>query len=149
MSSIVELVDSFWEWTGYVERFKGHELSRLPIDPCDFPRLSEIQKECALLINQMLSDEEVDAFLTCMAIDNECECILSECNKRASDLFLIAIISKGIIHPQSMARWQVAELLRRDIPGRRGYLTALLFDKDPYVRKRAGNVAREIMPLDE
>lgn len=149
MNSIVELVDLFWGWTGYAERFKNYELTRLPIEPGDFPHLSEIQNECASLINQTLSDEEVDAFLTCMAIDNEYECILDECNKCACDIFLIAIISKGVSHPQSMARWQVAELLRKDVPGRKGYLTALLSDEDPYVRKRACNVAREIMLLDE
>lgn len=149
MNSIVELVDLFWGWTGYAERFKNHELTRLPIELSDFPHLPEMQTECACLINQTLSEEEVDAFLTCMAIDNECECILSECIKCACDLFLISIISRGISHPQSMARWQVTELLRKDIPGRKEYLTALMSDENHYVRKRAYNVASEIMLLDK
>ncbi len=143
MTNIIDFVSDFWEWTGCAKRYKDHDISLLPFDPVEYPLLHEMQRQCNALINQPLAAEEADAFLMCMAIDNESECILDECKKRADDDFINKLVSLGVRHPQSEVRWQMAELLRRDIPDRVVYLEALLHDTHPYVRKRAFNSAEE------
>jgi len=140
LSTIISLVDSFWKWTGYEERYKVCDISTLPIDPVDFPLLHEMRTQCDTLINQALSPKEIDAFLVCMAVDNEAEWILDACKKSANNDFLETIVSAGVCYPQMEVRWQIAELLRRNIPNRISYLTTLLADAHPYVRKRAYNV---------
>lgn len=139
MDSIKAHVNMFWKWAGYREET---DISRASFDPLSFPGFEDIKNICISRINKPLSAEEIDAFLLCMALDDEDECILDACKESANVTFLCALISKGISHPQSNARWQIAELLKReDIPNRQQYLSALLSDPHPYVRKRAFNVA--------
>lgn len=87
-----------------------------------------------------MSDQEVDDFLTCLALDSEDEQLLSWCIREASDDFLDNITQRGCNHIQPEARWQIAELLgRRSIPNGEKYLEILCNDPNDYVRKRAGN----------
>ena len=144
MTTLIEFVNAFWTWTGYAECYKGCDVEQLSVDPFDFPLLCEMQQACIELINKQLSIETTDAFLMCMAIDNECECILDACTALADESFLNILVSTGIHHSQSHARWQIAELLRRDVPNRIKFLNTLLHDEDSYVRKRAHNVLCDI-----
>ena len=145
MKGIVEMTDSFWKWAGYNFSWKEHDISDLALDPLCFPEFEELQKLCISLINNHLSDEELYAFLMCMALDFEDECILDACKERANTGFLCDLLSKGVSFPQIEARWQMAELLRKDMPNRQAYLNMLLHDSNSYVRKRANNVASEII----
>lgn len=145
MPRMIDYIDAFWKWTGRAECLKNTDISMLSVDPTDFPLLSEMVQTCTKFVNKPLSDEEVDAFLICMAIDNECECILDHCKTCADHAFLLRVIPQGIIHPQSEARWQMAELLRQNIPGREKFLSKLLADADSYVRQRARNVKDDIV----
>ena len=144
MTTLIEFVNAFWTWTGYADRYRGCDIEKLPIDPFNFPLLCQMQQACIDLINKQLSSAETDAFLMCMAIDNECECILDACRKSADESFLLMLVSAGIRHSQPQARWQVAELLRTDIPDRIQLLNLLSRDEDPYVQKRAKNVLCDI-----
>lgn len=138
--NLLQLVNQFWEWTGYPVNWRDKDIATLPIDPFSFPQLDDMRNICISFINQSLSIAEINAFLMCMAVDSECECILDACKEKANVDFLIQLIPIGIVHPQSDARWQMAELLKMDIPKNKVYLETLLNDPHPYVRKRAYNV---------
>ena len=85
-------------------------------------------------------DAEIDDYLTCMALDNEVENILSHCADHAPDSFIERIARRSLSHPQWNARWQAAELLyRREVPEWEALLTVLARDPHPYVRQRARN----------
>jgi hypothetical protein len=96
------------------------------------------------MINTQLMPNDMRMFLTAMAIDAEDEDILSACKEYAEDDFIYAIVSYGISHPQSEARWQMAELLRRQIKQQDFFLQQLLSDPDAYVRKRTHNVMQDL-----
>jgi hypothetical protein len=138
-----DFVDAFWDWAEIPQSKRILDINRFSVDPVEFPMLEQMQRACIACINNDLPVQELDAFLMCLAIDNESERILDACKSQANELFLHQLISNGVNHPQSGARWQIAELLRRDIPDRERYLKMLLQDKDAYVRKRAGNVLEQ------
>ena len=145
MDNLVRLLNSFWIWTQLPEEKWGNaDLIDLGVDAVLFPLIGEICDECINLINQQLSPEEINMFLMGLAIDSEDEDILNECKDCANDSFLYDIISEGVSHPQSEARWQLAEMLRRPIPQRDYFLKVLLSDTNLYVRKRANNVVRDL-----
>jgi hypothetical protein len=95
------------------------------------------------MVNASLTDEEINTFLFCMALDSEDECILDACKESANPEFLSELVRVGVTFPYSEARWQMAELLRGNIPHKTQYLLMLLADSDRYVRKRANNVFQE------
>ena len=86
----------------------------------------------------------MELFLVGLAMDAENEDILDACKDRAGVTFVSDMLCAGVFHPQSEARWQLTELLRKEIPQREHYLHILLADPDAYVRKRAGNIAEPI-----
>lgn len=140
MNKLALLINEFWLWTQLSkDKWKKTDIGDLPVQPTDFPRIGEICDACIALINMPLSPIDISLFLTGMAIDSEDEDIL-ECCKNANDAFLYDLISNGITHPQSEARWQLAELLRRDIPQRDHFLNILSEDLNSYVRNRANMV---------
>ena len=141
MSDLVQMLDCFWNLTAPTTLGCEQDISTLPFDPLSYPQFHNLRNECINLINSSISQEEINAFLTCMALDSEEELILDACKLCANKAFLYELISVGVHHPQWEARWQVAELLRKNIPGRESFLAELLNDSHPYVRKRAGNVA--------
>ena len=143
MCSINKYVDMFWKWTGNSMSWKDLDIASTTLDPLCYPGYEEMKNICIASINKQLSDQEFDAFLLCMALDEEDECILDACKSFADIDFLCTLISKGVSFPQSGVRWQIAELLRMDIPNKNQYLTVLRSDTHPYVRKRAYNVAIE------
>ena len=76
MSLIIQLVSQFWDWTAISENQANRSLSSFNFDPLAFPKFHEMQACCTALINTQLTPEELDAFLTCMALDEEDEEIL-------------------------------------------------------------------------
>lgn len=142
MKNLILFVEAFGEWLGNASFWKSQDISLLPVDPLSYPRFEEMRKCCIVSINKDLSSDEMDAFLVCMALDSEEECILDACKKHASNLFLQRLISRGVTHSQYEARWQMAELLQKDVPNRESFLHILLTDNHPYVRKRAENVKK-------
>lgn len=145
MNKLKYLIEDFWKWTGLFEHKYGKiDIRDLSTSPVEFPRIGEICDVCFEMINMPLNIFETDLFLMGMAIDSEDEDILNSCKEKANESFLITIISAGILYPQSEARWQIAELLRRYIPHRDIYLNTLLHDPDEYVRRRAQNVFEDL-----
>ena len=144
MSNIVQLVKQFWNWSGNPEKWSDHAISSFNFDPLAFPNFHEMQTCCINLINKELTLEELDAFLTCMALDEEDEEILDSCKHLGNESFTVSLVARGIQHKMREARWQMAELLRKNIPGQQVYLDMLVHDKDPYVQKRAQNVLSQL-----
>ena len=140
MKKIHNLLKKLWNWMGNRNSWTNLYTSELPTEPFCFPEFDILQNQCIYIINSLLSHEDIKAFLLCLALDNEEERILDACKEKASNDFLEVVVSDGIYFPHWEARWQVAELLRRNIPHREHYLNILLKDENEYVRKRAKNV---------
>lgn len=145
MSKLIDIVNQFWTWTGCKRSWKDYDVVNLDLDPLSFPEFETLRNLCISSINNPLSSEEADAFLLCMALDSEDECILDACKEFADELFLCTLLPVGVSFSQSQTRWQMAELLRKNIPDRAAYLQTLFSDSDSYVRKRAHNVEYELM----
>lgn len=139
MRDIIDLVDEFWKWLGCKGDWNRNDISQLSLDPFSFPRFEELCQLFISKINTPLSDAEMNAFLFCMALDNEDESILEACKEIAGNDFLSKLLSAGITFPQRETRWQMTELIREDTPERECLLEILLHDENAYVRKRAAN----------
>lgn len=138
--SLRKELELFWIWAGSSPEIyaKYNQLKdKDETDYCFGNLLHEVEK---LLKKSDISDCEYDNLLTAMALDNEVEGILDLCSEIATDQQIVKIVQIGIKHIQANARWQVAELLsRRPIKNANKYLSILLKDDSPYVRKRAQN----------
>ena len=143
MSNLLKKTNLFWQRTGFSFSWEDCDIASVVFDPLCFPEFDELQKMCISLINTQLSNKEIDAFLFCMALDAEDECILDACKAQANTEFIHLLLSKGTTCVHSDARWQMTELLRRNVPNKQYFLQILLSDTNPYVRKRASNVAQQ------
>lgn len=150
MDRLPTLAQEFWAWTGLPQEVWGRaDIGKLPVPPEEFPGLDAMRKYCTDRINTDLTKEELENFILCMAVDNEDEEILDACKAQGTAEFLAEVLEAGVDALQPMARWQMAELLRRgDIPNRAELLRKLCRDPDEYVRKRAENLWAE-MPTGE
>lgn len=145
MKTLAELLTDFWIWTSLPEeKWRSVDFVKYGIEAVNYPKLGEIFQSAIELVNAPLSSNQIDDFLTAMAIDAEDEDILNACKKDADECFIITIVSRGIAHPQSDARWQMAELLRREMPQRDTFLQLLMADPDEYVRKRTRHVIQDL-----
>jgi hypothetical protein len=145
MMDLLSLLEEFWVWTALSpEKWWQTDLCCIAADPVLFPKSGAICNVCMELINKDLSSDEIFLFLMGLAINSEDEDILDQLRETGSDAFIVSLLSAGINHPQSEARWQLAELLRRNIPNRMIYLNQLLQDPDEYVRRRARWVLQDI-----
>lgn len=144
MKTLISLINEFWHWSGLPESGADIDIRELQVDPLHFPKFDEMRTICKSMINATLTVDEMLAFLTCMALDSEEERILDDCKTLADTSFLYALISIGVTHPQSEARWQLSELLRKPVPERDSFLHLLSCDSNKYVRKRANNVINSI-----
>lgn len=140
MTRLKALIAEFFIWA----QFTSDEYAEGKISPkdgykeCDFPKLEELITTALEVIKKdKITKDDMDDFLTALAIDNESEWILDHCDD-APESFVRQLVEQGYNHKQYEARWQIAELLRRrNIPGRMKYLNMLLQDPQEYVRRRA------------
>lgn len=141
------IIQDFWNWCGIdKQEYSTKNEIACKIEPFYYPRFEELKYHCRQLINKELLPEQMDDFLTCIALDSEVEDILQWCKELANDAFLDVLVSAGCHHLLSEARWQIAELLRcRSIQNRSDYLDVLCTDPDAYVRKRALNAKSYIL----
>jgi len=90
------------------------------------------------IANGEKNKELVDCILETMALDNEDEMVLDECEEKLHNNNLLYLSSIAILHDQSEARWQVAELLGRcKNENVTGLLIKLIDDENKYVQRRA------------
>lgn len=146
MHTLKPFIDNFWEWTGIPKQsWKNSDVDTLPENPQYYPGFNQLRNQCLGIVNTPIDTDEYDRFLLCMALDNEEERILDYCKVNATDAFIEKLVAVGISHYQWEARWQMAELLQRQIPHRAEYLKKLCQDSNAYVRKRAMNILHEVL----
>lgn len=111
-----------------------------------FPNWGELVDEAIHLLNFEIEDKQiVDDILTVMALDNECEDVLTYASDHCSDAYIEYLIERGTYHPQHHTRWQIAELIaRRNPKNGKNALLQLKDDANAYVRKRASNTLEEL-----
>ena len=146
-SRLEEILLRFWAWAEYDSESFAEDGFTCPDEkePFYFPGIEEMRNLCCALETNPGTNEEIQDYLTCMALDNEEEGILDHCAAHAPDAFVECLASAALVHPQWNARWQIAELLgRRNVPGCEGALQMLTMDPHPYVRRRAENAIKNI-----
>ncbi|WP_291570319.1 HEAT repeat domain-containing protein [Clostridium sp. UBA4548] len=90
------------------------------------------------LTNDDNPERTAKLILEVMALDNECERVLGECEDTLDDGRLKTLCEVGVSHTDWNARWQIAELLgRRKISSSEKYLLKLVCDEVEYVIRRA------------
>ena len=147
MEPLKKLLEEFWVWAGICKE-EYATLCDSDLEPFYYPAFDALREACKMRINTSLKPDEIDDFLTCMALDNEEEILLDWCKTIADDRFLEVLVRSGSCHLQFHARWQIAELLRcRTLPNRDAILTELAADPHEYVRKRAKNAIAYIKEL--
>ena len=148
MDELKMYLSSFWEWAGRSsgEYVKDSETGIGGTGAGNFSEylypLFDHMILCAKGTAHMkeISAEDVENFLTVLALDHEAENLLDWLKYHASVSFIQRIVECGVHHIQPNARWQIAELLRvRDVSCRYDYLHLLEIDEDSYVQKRAQN----------
>lgn len=134
-------IDNFWKWTKIPENMWWRvDLRTLKLDMTAFPQYWDVCNLAIGKINRMDTDYDMDLFLMALAINSEDEDILDACMDYGTDQFIQRVVKAGVTFTQSETRWQIAQLLRREIPGREDLLSVLCSDEDEYVRKRANSV---------
>ena len=145
MKLLNKLISDFWVWTGLPEEMWNRiDIADISIDTSMFPKIGEVCNECNKLVNKELTYAEANAYLFGLALDSEDEDILEYCVNHADVTFIYKVLSLCVSYPHSEARWQIAELLRREIPQRDYFLMVLRADSNEYVRQRANNVINDI-----
>lgn len=145
MVRLRKLIDEYWAWTGLPKDLWGKiDIVYTAKDSVWFPGIKDVCVQCIQMVNQVLSPDEIEDFLFGMALNAEDEDILDYCKVFADKSFISTIVATGVTFGQSEARWQIAELLRKDILGRDNYLSVLQQDADEYVRRRTANVIEDI-----
>lgn len=135
------LIDDFWKWTKTPKNmWWAVDIRTLKLDPTMYPQYWDICSLAISKVNKIESDDAMRLFLMALAINSEDEDILDTCMEYGTDQFIQQVVEAGIAFSQSETRWQIAELLRRKIPGRECFLSVLCSDSEEYVRKRANSV---------
>lgn len=132
----------FWKWADISESEYSEHSYLNKNEEWEYPNWDMLISLLFTAINTLASGERsevlVNYLLTVMALDNEDETILDECESKLSDKDLEFLFEKGIKHMQSEARWQIAELIgRKNNISFKKYLLNLLDDSNKYVQRRA------------
>ncbi|WP_248930460.1 HEAT repeat domain-containing protein [Paenibacillus hamazuiensis] len=138
--SLESELKQFWSWLGTSS--KEYELLGTKTNKEEFmyPRWNElIRLTCIAIANLEIGEtSQTNLILEVMALDNEEEAILTECENRLSKSSLNIIIEKGHLFPLSNTRWQIAELIgRKQDKAWEKYLIILTNDCNKYVQRRA------------
>jgi len=108
----------------------------------DYPRwqiLYDITFKAIDILTQIEDSSEIaNLILDVMALDNESELVLDECENKLDVKGLSILYEIGVNHPNWNARWQVAELIgRRKHMKSQEFLLKLIDDNEEYVIRRA------------
>lgn len=146
MKSLAQILENFWKWSGInKEQYAQISDPTSVVEPFFYPEFESLRLSCQSLINTSMDVNEIDDFLTCLALDSEEEVLLMWCKELASDSFIDTISRAGCYHLQREARWQIAALLQyRNTPMKALYLQILANDTDNYVKRRAVNALQQM-----
>ncbi|WP_374018176.1 HEAT repeat domain-containing protein [Paenibacillus thiaminolyticus] len=130
----------FWEWIGVSTR--EYELlgTMNGLEEFMYPRWDELLWLTYRAVEDLEKGEDsnIALILEVMALDNEGETILIECENKVSNSSLEILIKSGTSFPFSNTRWQIAELIgRKKNKTWEKYLLKLFEDDDKYVQRRS------------
>ena len=99
MNNLMDVLNDFWEWTGLPqEKWNAVDFQDYGIDSADYPLLGELCQISIALINNDLPSNEMQHFLTALAIDAEDEDVLCACKEQGSNNFLYQMAFYGVSH---------------------------------------------------
>lgn len=145
MSKLIKRIENelnlFWKWAEMdeysyskceiVKEFKEWQYPRWTI-------LIELSLEVIGVISSGIKSKQLyNLLLTLIALDNESETILDECEVKLLDRSLDFLIQTVILHILPQARWQIAEIIgRKNNKLFTKYLLRFVEDSDKYVQRR-------------
>lgn len=150
-------LDLYWKWSSISESKYSQDEWIIDSQEWEYPNWSKLMelalKAISNIENGEYSKELAEDLLTVMALDNEDERLLDECEFMLSDKALEYVVRRALKHRQWEARWQVAELLgRKNDIFWENFLLEFINDSNKYVQRRAlislsklnPNIAQEI-----
>ncbi|WIV11062.1 HEAT repeat domain-containing protein [Proteiniborus sp. MB09-C3] len=135
-------LNSFWLWANQTSHEYAKNVWKLEQEEWEYPnwdRLIELTIEAIKAVrNGGKSKELIDCILEVMALDNEDEQILDECQDNLTYDALSYLVHIATLHIQSEARWQIAKLLGRyKDQATTGFLNSFIDDESKYVQRKA------------
>jgi len=141
------VISQFWEWMEntigklpqeYAEKGMNQNLGEFEDE---FPFFEECITYAKEIVDcHTLDKSKIDDLITVMAFDNESENVLEYIEENSSKKQIQMIIEQGVVHLQSQARLQVAELIyRTKFQNATELLNKLKNDSNEYVSRRANN----------
>ncbi len=141
-------IEGFWKWAEITsdEYSKSGMSTAKGKQEFEFPDFDNMIIYAKNLLNKNpLSQDDVNDFLTVMALDNENEDVLDYAVRYATAEQIRQLANTCIMFKQPHAKWQMAELVfRTKIEGYCDYLHLLSADSDEYVRKRANHCIKQL-----
>lgn len=146
-------LNKFWLWSSQTAYEYAKHVWKKEQEEWEYQNWDILMKLTQDAIEAIANGEEnkelVDCILETMALDNEDEIVLDECEEKLHNNNLLYLSSIAILHEQSEARWQVAELLGRcKNENVTGLLIKLIDDENKYVQRRALLSLVRVNPLE-
>lgn len=140
-------LDDFWKWANKTPK-EYSENRGFGEWECDYTNFDKIYIYTQALIESLdenIDCEKINDLLEAMAIDNEAEIVIEQCETTLNSNSLEEVVKTGYRFYQPQTRWQIAELMKRiEFDNRKYYLNEMLNDNDEYVRRRARLSLEEI-----
>lgn len=135
-------LNNFWMWANQTPHEYAKNGWMLKQEEWEYPNWDMLIKLTIEAIKAVCNGEKtkelIDCILEVMALDNEDEQILDECEEKLTFNDLLYLVQIAILHIQREARWQIAELLGRyKNNDTTEFLRRLIGDDDKYVQRRA------------
>lgn len=146
-------LENFWLWANQTSYEYAKHIWKQKQEEWEYPNWNRLMNLTIEVIKDINNGEKskqlVDCILEVMALDNEDEQILDECEGRLTYNDMSYIVPVAIVHMQSEARWQIAELLGRyKNLNASEYLRRFVEDENKYVQRRAIISLAKINPYE-
>lgn len=134
-------MDRFWTWSGMTpeEYARDRGYGEWEVDYPYWTELSTCFQKAIKAVNEGNSSEIlVNLMLDAIAIDNEVESLLHDCEMELENNELELLIRCSITYIQPEARWQIASMIaRRQNKDWEKYLYVFINDSHKYTQRRA------------
>ena len=157
IDSFKKEIDLYWKWSRVSEDKYSKDEWIIESQEWEYSNWGQLMnlalKAIRNIENGDFAKDIAEVMLTVMALDNEDEKLLDECEIILSDKALEYVAQSALEHRQWQARWQVAELLgRKHERIWEKFLLKFINDSNKYVQRRAlislskisPNIAQEI-----
>ncbi|MDP4145722.1 MAG: HEAT repeat domain-containing protein [Bacillota bacterium] len=135
-------LDEFWEWQGLTSEEYISGVKYLRCEEFYYPRWINLtqyaEKAIGILRRGERSPILINLILEIMAIDNEDETVMENCEQLLETEYLKDLSEAALRFPMYEARWQIAELLgRNNNDNCKRFLIDFVQDEHKYVQRRA------------